>query len=113
MSRDLEKYIEEHSFCSELIFRDWKEFLDVLFANGSGVSAILWWEHCRIDKQEESLGGGGYKDPHEPGYMFAETQLYEDGFETHGQEDILGYIDSVRAEYPDHDLIPGFYLTSE
>ncbi|MBO4697191.1 MAG: hypothetical protein J5643_07940 [Lachnospiraceae bacterium] len=113
MCRDVEKYIEEHAFCSELIFRDWEEFLNILYANGRNVSAVLWWDYCRIEKQADSLGSGGYKDPKNPGYMYAETQFYEDGFETMTLPEILEYIQSMRAKYPDADLVPSFYLVNE
>ena len=113
MARDVEQYIEEHAFCAELIFRDWEEFLNVLYANGRRVSAILWWDYCLVEKQGESLGGGGYKDPKNPGYMYAETEFYENGFETFAEAEILDYVRSMRAKYPDNELVPGFYLANE
>lgn len=71
----VKKFIEEHSFCPELLFRDWEPFLDLLYAEGGAVSAICWWDRCRKSELHESVGAGGYADPDDPEYMYAETQL--------------------------------------
>lgn len=33
MNTQLEEYIAKHKVCTELIFRDWQEFLEILFRN--------------------------------------------------------------------------------
>ena len=40
ISHRVQKYIDDHSFCSEYLFKDWEAFLDFV-----RVSSILWWEH--------------------------------------------------------------------
>ena len=114
---NLKQYIEKHSFCSEYLFKDWDAFLDVLYSEGERVSAILWWDHCRRKMQHMSAGGGGYLDPDDPEYMYAETQFYEDGFETKTLEEIKDYISNMRKsglimadKYICFDLVPSFYL---
>ena len=68
----VQKYIEDHSFCSEYLFRDWEAFLDFIYEEGYRVSSILWWEHCKKNFQH---GYGGYSDPDDrecilrPGFM--------------------------------------------
>ena len=47
----VQKYIEDHSFCSEYLFRDWEAFLDFIYEEGYRVSSILWWEHCKKNFQ--------------------------------------------------------------
>ena len=37
----IQKYIEDHSFCSEYLFKDWEAFLDYLYEEGGRVSSIL------------------------------------------------------------------------
>ena len=91
----VQKYIEDHSFCSEYLFRDWEAFLDFIYEEGCRVSSILWW-------------------------MYSETWLHEDGFEEKSLADIKAYIHETRAhglilgdKYISHDLVPSFYLADE
>ena len=46
MNIKIRKYIDDYTFCSELLFKDWESFLDLLYAEGGRVSSILWWDHC-------------------------------------------------------------------
>lgn len=116
-SQKVKKYIEEHSFCSEYLFRDWEAFLDILYAEGGRVSSILWWDHCKKAEQRYSVGSGGYGDPDNPEYMYAETQLFKEGLETKTVEEIKEYITREKeagfrygSKYRSHDLVPSFYL---
>jgi hypothetical protein len=43
----IQNYIDNHSFCSEYLFKDWEAFLDFLYEEGGRVSSILWWDHCK------------------------------------------------------------------
>ena len=94
----VQKYIEDHSFCSEYLFRDWEAFLDFIYEEGCRVSSILWWEHCKKNFQH---GYGGYSDPDDREWMYSETWLHEDGFEEKSLADIKAYIHETRA----HGLI--------
>lgn len=47
LSQKVKKYIDEHSFCSEYLFKDWNSFLDILYAEGGRISSILWWDYCK------------------------------------------------------------------
>lgn len=104
------EYIKQNRVCGEEIFRDWREFLNVLYENGDRVVMIVWFEYCKISEQYKPLGGGGYRDVQNPGYMWAETQIFETGFEDKSLEEILKYIEGVRNEYREYDLYPSFYL---
>ena len=117
ISQRIQKYINEYSFCSEYLFKDWEPFLDLLYAEGGRVSSILWWDHCSKSQLGESVGSGGYRDPGNDEYFYAETQLYKDGFETKTLGEIKNYINQVRktgmrygGKYKSHDLVPSFYL---
>ena len=117
ISQKVQNYIEEHAFCSEFIFRDWEPFLDLLYSEGGRISSILWWDHCKKNAQHESIGSGGYSDPDDQEWMYAETWLYEDGFEEKSLVDIKTYILEQREQglilgdkYISHDLVPSFYL---
>ena len=117
VSQRVQNYIDDHKSCSECLFRDWEAFLDILYAEGGRVSAILWWDHCRREEHHESVGSGGYIDPEDDGFIYAETQFYEDGLETKTLDEIKEYIEQVRRtgfQYRDecrsHDLVPSFYL---
>ena len=35
ISKKLQAYIEDHSFCSEYLFKDWEAFLDILYEERS------------------------------------------------------------------------------
>ena len=113
----IQNYINEYAFCSEYLFKDWESFVDLLYAEGGRISSILWWDHCRKAQLHESVGSGGYRDPENDEYIYAETQLYKDGLETNTLDEILEYINQERkkglrydSKYKSHDLVPSFYL---
>ena len=113
----VQKYIDDHSFYSDYLFKDWEEFLDILYEEGGRVSSILWWDHCRKNMQHESVGSGGYTDPDNQEWMYVETWLHEDGFEEKSLAEIKAYIQEMRQhglilgdKYISHDLVPSFYL---
>ncbi|MBQ6197276.1 MAG: hypothetical protein IJK47_07625 [Lachnospiraceae bacterium] len=117
ISKKVQAYIEDHSFCSEYLFKDWEAFLDILYEEGGRVSSILWWDHCRKNLQHASIGSGGYTDPDDQEWMYAETWLHEDGFEERSLADIKAYIQERRQhcailgdKYITFDLVPSFYL---
>ena len=117
INETIKQYIDKHSFCSEYLFQDWNAFLDLLYGEGGRVSAILWWDHCRKRMQHMSVGSGGYSDPDDPEYMYAETMFYEDGFETMTLDELKDHIHATRAsglilgdKYLCFDLVPSFYL---
>lgn len=112
------RYIEKHSFCSELLFKDWEFFVDLLYSEGGRISGILWWDHIKISESTKSIGSGGYTDPDDPDYMYAETHECKDGFEIKTLEEIKEYIREVQnsvinhgVEYVSSELVPSFYLT--
>ena len=74
----IQNYINEYAFCSEYLFKDWESFVDLLYAEGGRISSILWWDHCRKAQLHESVGSGGYRDPENDEYIYAETQLYKE-----------------------------------
>ena len=115
ISQNVKDYIDKHSFCPEHLSRDWESFLDLLYSEGGSISAILWWDYCKISQQHESIGSGGYRDPENPEYMFAETQLYEDGFDTKSLEEVKEYIIRMKNagigcnnRYISFNLVPSF-----
>lgn len=117
INKKVQEYIDSHSFCSELLLKDWEAFLDLLYAEGGRVSAIQWWDRCRRTDQHLSVGGGGYVDQDDPAYMYAEVQLLEDGFETKSLEEVKQHIAARKAAglqygdaYASFDLVPSFYL---
>ena len=110
LSKDVLEYIEKHKLCTGYLFSDWKEFLELLYSQGSCVEQILWFEYVRIDEQVNSLGGGGYKDAANPEYMYAETYIHEHGLENKTLSEIKEYIESVIASYPHNHLIPSFFI---
>ena len=112
-SPETNAYIDANRLCAELIFPDWQGFLTLAYAQGDKVDAVLWWDHVPIEGQKDSLGSGGYKDPDRPGWMYAETQIYEDGLSEKSLEELKCYLDSTIAAYPEHELVPSFYLVGE
>lgn len=119
-SRKIKEYIAEHTFCSEYLFKDWESFLDLLYAEGGRISSILWWDHCRKSQHHESVGSGGYTDPENEEYVYAETQFYKEDLEMNTLDEIKEYIKQGRkngfrygSKYKSHDLVPSFCLESE
>ena len=107
---DIEEYIKTHSVAAEgvCIFREWNDFLDVVYNNGESVHMIVWYEYCRI--KEQRIGMGGYRDNEDPGYMWAETQIFETDLESKSCDEIKKYISETRNRYAQYDLYPEFYL---
>ena len=109
MTQTLEKYIEQNKVCSDLIFRNWNEFLDLLFTCGGSVNEILWFEYVLQEKQKDSLGGGGYRDKANPEYMWAETMIYDKNLGTKSLSEIKDHINSTIKLYYPHILVPCFF----
>ena len=110
LTNDVLEYIGKHKVCSDYIFANWEEFLELLYSQGSYVEGILWFEYVRIDAQASSLGGGGYKDVANPEYMYAETYICENGMESKSLSEVKTYIESMIASYPQNKLIPSFFI---
>lgn len=110
MTSTMNAYIEEHKLCSDYLFPDWEEFLELLYAEKGCVESILWFEYVKISEQRNSLGSGGYKDKSNPDYMYAETQIFEEGLEDKSVYEIKEYINSVIENYPNNKLIPSFFI---
>ena len=113
----IQKYVDDHAFCSEYLFKDWESFLDLLYSEGGRISSILWWDYCAEKQLKESVGSGGYRDPDNDRFIYAETQLYKEGLEEYTLDEIKEYINHERktgfrygSKYRSHDLIPSFYL---
>lgn len=98
--QNIDKYIEKYKVCGDYIFKDEKEFLNVLYSNQGRVEMIVWFEYCKTAEQRDSLGGGGWIDRQNPEYMWAETPIYETGFENKTLSEVLDYINHIRSEYP-------------
>ena len=69
-------------------------------------------------QQSNSVGSGGFADPENDSFVYAETQLYKDGLEMNTLEEIKEYINQTRKtgfqygnKYRSHDLVPSFYLS--
>lgn len=117
ISNRVREYIAKSTFCPEYLFKDWESFLDVLYSEGGHVSAILWWDHCLNSEHSSSVGMGGYIDPWNPDYVYAETQSWDEDLETMSlaeiKEHISGKIEEglhYNDDYISHDLVPSFYL---
>jgi len=109
MDSKIKKYIEENKVCSDLIFRNWSEFVELLFECGGFVNEILWFEYVLIDKQKDSLGGGGYGDKENPEYMWAETMIYDKALGQKTLVEIKDHITSTIKSYAPHILVPCFF----
>lgn len=119
ISEKVKAYIDEHSFCSEYLFKEWEPFLDLLYTEGGAVSAIFWWDRCRKTELPKSVGSGGYVDPDDLEYVYAETRLCAENLETKTLDEIKDYITKERktgfrygSKYSSHDLVPSFELFS-
>ena len=113
----IQNYINEHSFCSEYLFKDWESFLDLLYAEGGCISSILWWDYCKKSQLYESVGSGGYRDPDNDDFIYAETQMFKEGLQKFTLDEIKEYINQViksgfqyDIKYKSHALVPSFYL---
>ena len=111
LTSELREYIDKHKLCADYIFPNWMEFLDLLYTHSSCVKEILWFEHIATKKQADSLGCGGYIDPTNPEYMYAETYIHEKGMENNSLSEVKAYIKSVISSYPNNHLVPSFMIS--
>ena len=114
----VQKYIEDHSFCSEYSFRDWEAFLDFIWRRRLSRFIHPSREHC---KRIFSTDTADIPDPDDREWMYSETWLHEDGFE----EKILRILRLIFVKresmlvlffgdkYISYDLVPSFYLADE
>ena len=105
----LETYIKNNKLCSDDIYRNYKEFLKVLYDNGGKVTDILWFDYCKINEQGKSLGSGGFIDKENEDYMWTETQMWDDKLDNKSLNELLDYIDMIIKKYPKNNLVPSFY----
>jgi len=109
MNKQIKQYIEQNQACDDLIFRDWNDFLELLFSCGGAVKEILWFEYILIANHTNSLGGGGYRDIKNPDYMWAETMIYDKELEGKSLSEIKKHIESTINSYKPHALVPCFF----
>lgn len=110
MTQQLKDYIEVNRLCSELLFADWNEFLELLYDNGSYVEGVVWFEYVKVSEQKYSMGTGGYRDKNNPEYMYAETLIYNTDFNNNSLFEIKEYIESILEKYPRNLLLPSFCI---
>lgn len=110
MNKIIEQYIKNNkvSESNALIFRNWEDFLHILFQNNGRVEMIVWYEYCRINKQQ--IGMGGYIDSENQGFMWAETQFFKTDMQEKSLNEILDYISKTIQEYSEYNLYPEFYI---
>ena len=113
MEKRLQEYIERNKVCSDLIFRNQNEFLNLLFACGGFVNEILWFEYVSITEQKSSLGSGGYRDKEHPEYMWAETMIYDKDLGHYSIDEIRAHIEKTIAAYKPYNLVPCFFDIGE
>ena len=109
MTPQLAQYIRDHRVCPDLLFRNWREFLQVLYENGGTVRRILWFVYVRIDRQAGSLGGGGWQDPLNPAYMWAETMMDDRDLRAKSLSETKDLIQRTIETYRPHTLVPCFF----
>ena len=73
ITEKVKQYIDKNKLCSEYIFSNWNDFLELLYSQGGCVESILWFEYVLVSEQKNSLGSGGYIDKTNSDYMYAET----------------------------------------
>ena len=81
------------------------------------LSIVRGSSFLRRESKDCQHGYGGYSDPDDREWMYAETWYHEDGFEERSLADIKAYIHETREhglilgdKYISHDLVPSFYL---
>ena len=120
ISKAVQNYIDEHSFCPECLFGDWDSFLNLLYSEGGRVSSIRWWDHCCARMSHTTEPGGFYPDPLDPESGYSRTWLIEEGFENYPLEELKNHILKRRElglilydKTFRFDLVPAFTLRKE
>ena len=117
MNEAINSFVGRHGVCpgSKLppaIFRteaEQEEFLRLVYESGERVGLIVWHEYFRAWEQIIT-GMGGYADPLNKGFMWAETQIpcADLDEKTHGE--LISYMAAVKNEYNGYRLTPEFYI---
>lgn len=90
-----------------------RDFVGVVLSNGCYISQIIWWDRARISAGSD-IGAGGYRDPWDPDYYFAEITFLDKEFDlATSEEAYLTYMQGIWEEYPNHTLYPGFCIVKK
>lgn len=99
---------------AEAIFDNPEEVLKMIFDNSCSISEVLWWHRLAVDTASD-IGYGGYLDPRDNNFYFAETYICDKFDEKITFEECITYINTVKKKYSKYDIYPGFdvRLTTE
>lgn len=111
MDARLKDYMARNRVCSDRLFPDWEAFLSLLFECGERVEGIVWFEYVPVAEQKHSLGGGGWPDKANPGWMWAETPMREWNLAKKSYVELMSLIRRTTEEHTSHMLVPSFFLT--
>ena len=96
---------------SDIIVKDWEDFLLFLYFKNYSVTSILWWEYLKIQEQgSESIGCGGPRDSQNPEWMWSETMIFKNFTDSSDVDEIKGYIKRTIDEYAPKKIIPSFTI---
>ena len=93
--------------CLEAIFDNPEELISILSQTEYHICHISWWDYVSL-ADTSSIGYGGVRDPNNPMFYFAETDICRDFDCSTTSEEYLDYLLHVKSMYPNHTIFPAF-----
>ena len=91
----------------EAIFDNPEDIINMLPKSKYHICHICWWHHLRIGEISQ-IGYGGTRDPKNPKYYFAETDICQDFCLDTSDEEYQNHFLRVKELYPNLALFPSF-----
>lgn len=93
--------------CTELIVDNPNELISLVQKSEYYISHICWWDYVKIG-YSSSLGYGGRRNPREPDYYFAETDICRDFEMTATANEYYDYLVKVKNKFSCFNIFPAF-----
>ena len=120
---DIVEFLAEHLIIQSRISSQNYCFLEAIFDNPEDVIILLqkskyhichisWWDYVKIG-DSSPIGYGGMRDPKNPKYYFAETDICQDFIASTSSEEYCDYFLRIKEMYPNLVLFPSFDIVQK
>lgn len=114
LNEAIKQYLEAHGVqkigTEEFIVDNPLEYINLISNSDCYICKMLWWEHIEIEKQKQSMGGGGAVDSHDKRFMYSEVYYLSKNFSENDSELCRAYLLETPKMYQDHNLVPSFVI---
>ncbi len=93
--------------CSEAIVENPDELISAVRQTNYYISHVRWWDYVKIG-DVSPIGYGGTRDPRNPNYYFAETDICRDFDTATTDKEYRDYLLQVKEKYSGYNILPAF-----